>query len=262
LLNSFLQFYKKLNKLHKSFLFDNESFIEIFIYMNIFDSAFNGNRNTKASTYKYFNQRILLQTLIMIINTNKVNKIFSEYISNLLTKLLIQPYKNILNILNIFDISSINFEVCRKLLSKIMTSKPSGIAPECYYRKIISQMLHIITNLKIFDKPGENIEGVLNYLVDLFLEICVGFKDDINFEVILFESLFSSLFYKFGWKIKTENLKQIEISEVKKDLKINLDARFIKYLFFITDKFGIVIKSSFPNVLKILSQDKLAYAVI
>jgi hypothetical protein len=255
IINSFLQFFAKLPKKQKIYFYDNQNFIEVFIYYNIFNSVIY-KRVSRTQVFRYFNQRILIQTLIMILNTNRDNYNFTNYISSVLSMLLVKSYSSLLNIVNVFDMSGMDFKLCKKLISKLIISKPKDMDKLYYYSKITSQCLHIITNLKNSQHPKDAVKGLLEYFVELLLEVCVNFKDDVDFEMILFNNMFKGLFAKFGYDI---NRKEHQIYNKEFDINNGLvKPTYINYLQFISEHFGVIIKSSFPNVFgKLISNYKL-----
>jgi hypothetical protein len=270
LVNSFLRFYNSLPNKVKLMLYDNESFMEIYLNLISYNYSLNFSSGQYNNNFLFLNKlnvkflkcistKKVIQTSIMLINTNKSNLNLSRNLSSILSCLMLSKSENIFILMDIFNSSELKIEQCSILVKKLLTAIPmiTSDKKHLYYEKIINFILSFLLCKKNIQND-EIVEGLKALFLDTFIEIINKFCDNHTFISILFTKLFKNIFKKIGLDISCNNEYMIQIIESKYiSTKLSISNRQLNYIKFLIDNFGLILKSKFHYVFENFNSESL-----
>ena len=216
--------------------------------------------------FKKLNGEVFFKTLIMLINLSKSKK--REIFSYILSREVSLSTKNIITIINIFDLSNIGEEKCHDLI-KYLFSKPfkdinTYIFFENLFKKLIS--LHsYLSNLINRESDVNNrnrMNGLINIIFLIVRENVTNYFNDHFLIYILFSCLNKDFFYSINCELNFNiEEKKIEIHRLlNKNRKSNLNNKidkFLKFYFKLEDIFKfnfntfLIEKNVFNSIFKL-----------
>ena len=184
--------------------------------------------------FKKLNGEVFFKTLIMLINLSKSKK--REIFSYILSREVSLSTKNIITIINIFDLSNIGEEKCHDLI-KYLFSKPfkdinTYIFFENLFKKLIS--LHsYLSNLINRESDVNNrnrMNGLINIIFLIVRENVTNYFNDHFLIYILFSCLNKDFFYSINCELNFNiEEKKIEIHRLlNKNRNSNLNNKINK----------------------------------